>query len=66
MQSRRRGLFESEQTNLFHPKRVRPAWETIPVETRRQVTTLVARMLSAYRARRADPADTTDAEGQHD
>jgi len=62
MQRRRRGRYETEQVNLFHPKRVRPAWEALPVEARREVTKLVARMLSAYKARHA----AADAEVQDD
>ncbi len=63
MQRRRRGRFETEQASLFHPQRVRPAWKTLPIEARREVTRLVARMLSTYQARHADPADE---EVQHD
>lgn len=63
MQHRRPGRFQTEQTNLFHPKPVRPAWETLPRETRSEVTKLVARMLTAYQARHAAAAD---AEVRHD
>ncbi|MEO8180625.1 MAG: hypothetical protein ABI895_17455 [Deltaproteobacteria bacterium] len=57
MQRRYQGRFETEQTNLFHPKRARPAWETLPLETRVEVTKLVARMLSAHLARHAVAAE---------
>ncbi len=53
MKRRRQGRIGIQQGHLFHPKRVRPAWETLPVETRMEVTKLVARMLSAYRERHA-------------
>ncbi len=51
MQRRRRGRFESKQGNLFHPQRVRPAWKTLPLETQKELTRLVARMLTDYQAR---------------
>ena len=63
MQHRQRGRFETEQTNLFHPKPVRPAWETLALETRSEVTKLLARMLSAYQA---PHAAAIDVEVQHD
>jgi len=66
MQRCRRGRFEAEQTNLFHPERVSPAWEALPVETRRNVTRLVARMLSAHRARHAAPVGPVGPEVRHD
>lgn len=40
-----------DQTNLFHPKRLRPAWDSLPVDARTEVTKLFARMLSVYRER---------------
>ncbi len=51
MQRSRRGRFEAEQVNLFHPQRVRPVWMELLLETREEVTRLVARMLSNYQAR---------------
>jgi hypothetical protein len=65
MQRRRRNRFESEQTNLFHPKRVRPAWRTLPMETREQVTKLVARLLRLS-ACEAGHTGSADAEVEHD
>ena len=68
MQRRRRGRVENEQTNLFYPKRVSPACRAFPVETREQVTKLVAQMLSAHRARHAAVAtiDGADEEVRYD
>jgi hypothetical protein len=63
MQHYRRGRFENEQSNLFHPKRVRPSLEMIPLEMRMEVTKLVARMLSEYQERHAV---SSDVEVQHD
>lgn len=65
MQRRRRGQFEAEQTNLFHPRRVRPEWETLPVDAREGVTKLLARMLRAHQASHAAAAGETE-EGNHD
>lgn len=66
MQRRRRDRFEAEQANLFHPRRVRPEWEALPVETREEVTKLVARMLRGHQARRAAPAVVGQTEVPHD
>lgn len=57
MQRRRRGRFEVEQVNLFHPRRVRPAWMELPRETCEEVTRLVARMLRNYQARHVAGGD---------
>jgi hypothetical protein len=65
MPRRRRGRFEAEQANLLHPRRVRPAWEALPVDAREQVTKLLARMLRAYQVSHAAPAGETE-EGNHD
>ncbi len=58
--------FEAAQANLFHPRRVRPAWSSLPVETREEVTKLVARMLKQERARRVAPASATEGEVQNE
>ncbi len=47
MQRRRRDRFETEQANLFHAQRVRPAWMELPLQTREEVTRLVARMFES-------------------
>lgn len=62
MQRRRR---EIEQGHLFHPGQVRPAWEALPVETRTEVTRVLAQMLSAYQARHDAGSGATE-EVQHD
>lgn len=62
----RRGQFKAEQANLFHPRRVRPEWEVLPIEAREEVTKLVARMLRAYQARHAAPSNRSEWEVQHD
>jgi hypothetical protein len=41
------------QQGLFQPVPAGPRWEALPEETRVLVTTLVSRMLSAYRDRTA-------------
>jgi hypothetical protein len=41
------------QQALFRPDPASPRWETLPEEARVLVTTLVSRMLSAYRNRTA-------------
>jgi hypothetical protein len=66
MERRRRGRFEVEQANLFHPRRVRPEWEALPVETREEATKLLARMLRAHQARHAALPVTGEAEVPHD
>lgn len=66
MERRRRGRFEVEQANLFHPRRVRPEWEALPMETREEATKLLARMLRDHQARRATPVSAKDGEVQHD
>lgn len=66
MPRRRRGRFEAEQANLFHPRRVRPEWEALPVEAREEVTKLLARVLKAHRARHAAPAGGAEPEVQDD
>jgi len=66
MQRRRPGRFETEQANLFHPRRVRPAWEVLPVETRGEVTKLLARLLKAYQVRHAVPSGDPEGEVQDD
>lgn len=63
MQRRRRGRYVTEQANLFHRKRSRPAWEALPLESREEVTKRVAQMLRAHQARQVASAD---AEVQHD
>jgi len=57
MQRRRRGRFEVEQVILFHPQRVRPAWIEVPLETREEVTRLLARMLINYQIRQVTDGD---------
>jgi hypothetical protein len=66
MERRRRERFEAEQANLFHPRRVRPEWAALPVETREEAMKLLARMLKAHQARHAAPAGTAEGEVQHD
>lgn len=60
MKNRRRGRLEAEQTNLFQAARVTPDWKKIPIETRKEVKQLVARLLSAYQMRRALPPEVQD------
>ena len=63
----RRGRYGTQQGHLFHPEGVRPAWESLPVETRMEVTKLVARMLSAYQTRHAAaPGGRAAKEARHD
>jgi hypothetical protein len=51
MQRRRRAALETQQGNLFHPQRERPAWKTLPAEARNELTRLVARMLNEHQRR---------------
>ena len=39
------------QASLFHPPKDTPLWDALPVETRTQVTLLIAQMLKQYRSR---------------
>jgi len=66
MQRRRPNRLQTEQGNLFHPKRAMPTWETFPLEIRREVAALVVRMLSAYHARCGASVLVVDVEVEHD
>lgn len=55
-----------DQANLFHPRSVMPTWETLPAETRVEVTRLVARMLIAYQARQPGADGMAAEEVRHD
>jgi hypothetical protein len=39
------------QASLFHPSKQTPLWDALPVETRTQVTRLIAQMLKQHRSR---------------
>ena len=53
MATRRLRLGLTLQQGLFQPVPAGPRWEVLPAEARALVTTLVSRMLSAYRNRAA-------------
>ena len=51
MSRKRFGAEKPIQASLFHPSKRTPLWNALPLETRTQVTRLIAQMLKQHRSR---------------